>query len=175
MDFAKRVIGAMGMDAATYEAIEADPSALGQAMLVVAGFGAAAGIGLAGPTPTTRSIVVATASALVGWLAWATVVYQVGARVFPERQTRSDPAEVARTIGFSAAPGLLLVLLVVPVGRPVTFTVIAVWMLAAMVVAVRQALDFRHLSRAFAVCLAGWVVAAIFVVVLGFAFGPLVS
>ncbi len=175
MDFAKRVIGAMRMDAATYEAIEADPGALRQAIVVVVGFGVAAGVGLAGTAPTVRSIVVATASALVGWLSWAFVVYNVGVRVFPEPQTRSDVAEIARTIGFSAAPGLLLALVAVPVARPATFTVIAVWMLAAMVVAVRQALDFTHLSRALAVCLAGWIVAAIFIFALGFAFGPLVS
>lgn len=175
MNFARRVIGAMRMDAATYEAIEADPGALRQAVVVVAGFGAAAGIGLAGSTPSAGSIAMATAAALAGWLSWAAIVYHIGVRVMPESGTRSDTAEIARTIGFSAAPGLLLVLLAVPVGRPVAFTVISLWMLATMVVAVRQALDFTHLSRAVAVCVAGWAIAALFVLALGFAFGPLVT
>jgi hypothetical protein len=175
MEFARRVIGAVRMDASTYEAIEADPGAFRQAVLVVAGFGVAAGIGLTGSAPTARSIAIATTCALVGWLSWAAVVYQLGVRVFPESRTRSDTAEIARTIGFSAAPGLLLVLLAVPVGRPVTFAIVSLWMLAAMVVAVRQALDFTHLSRAVAVCLVGWVVVTLVAVAMGFAFGPLVS
>jgi len=175
MDFAKRVFGAVRMDAATYEAIEADPGALRQAGLVVIGFGVAAGIGLAGSTPTARSVVVATVCALVGWLSWAAVVYHLGVRVFPESQTRSDPAEIARTIGFSAAPGLLFALLAVPVGRPVIFTAVSLWMLAAMVVAVRQALDFTHLSRAVAVCLAGWAIAVLLAFAMGFALGPPLS
>jgi hypothetical protein len=175
MHFATRVIGAMRMDAATYEAIEADPGALRQAVLVVAGFGVAAGIGLAGSTPTARAIAIATSCALAGWLSWAAIVYHIGVRLVPEARTRSDTAEIARTIGFSAAPGLLFALLAVPVGRPVTFTLVSIWMLATMVVAVRQALDFTHLSRAIAVCLAGWVVVALLAFAMGFAFGPLVS
>ena len=175
MEFAKRVIGAMRMDASTYEAIEADPGAFRQAILVVVGFGVAAGIGLAASRPAARSIAIATACALVGWLSWAAVVYHLGVRVFPEPHTRSDTAEIARTIGFSAAPGLLLALLAIPVGRPVTFAIVSLWMLAAMVVAVRQALDFTHLSRAIAVCLAGWVVVALVAFAIGLAFGPLVS
>jgi hypothetical protein len=175
VDFARRVIGALRMDAATYEAIEADPGALRQAAIVVAAFGVAAGIGLSGEAPTARSVVAVTASALAGWLSWAVVVYQVGARLLPEPQTRSDAAEIARTIGFSAAPGILFVALAVPAGRLVTFTVVSAWLLASMVVAVRQALDYTRLSRALAVCAAGWAVAALLVVAIGLAFGPPVS
>jgi hypothetical protein len=175
MHFATRILGAMRMNAATYEAIEADPGALRQAVLVVAGFGVAAGIGLAGTAPTVRAIAIATSCALAGWLSWAAIVYHIGVRLVPESRTRSDTAEIARTIGFSAAPGLFFALLAVPVGRPVTFTLVSIWMVATMVVAVRQALDFSHLSRAIAVCLAGWVVVALLAFAMGLAFGPLVS
>jgi hypothetical protein len=174
MNFATRVIGALRMDAATYEVIEADPGALRQATVVVAGFGVAAGLGLSGSEPTARSVAIATACALAAWLSWAAIVYHLGVRVFPDARTRTDPAEVARTIGFSAAPGLLLVALLMPAGRPVMFALVSLWMLAAMVVAVRQALDFTHLSRAFAVCLAGWAIVALLAFALAYAFGPLV-
>jgi hypothetical protein len=175
VDFARRVIGALRMDAATYEAIEADPGALRQAAIVVAGFGVAAGIGLSGGAPTVGSVAAITAWTLAGWLSWAVVVYQVGARLLPEPQTRSNAAEIARTIGFSAAPGILFVALVVPAGRLVIFTAVSAWLVASMVVAVRQALDYTRLSRALAVCAAGWAVAALLVVAIGLAFGPPVS
>jgi hypothetical protein len=175
MEFTRRVMGAMWMDASTYEAIEADPAALRQAVLVVAGFGIAAGIGLSADTPTARAIAIATASALAGWLSWAAVVYHLGVRVFPEPQTRSDVLEIARTIGFSAAPGLLLVFLAVPVGRPLTFALVLLWMFTAMVIAVRQALDFTRLSRAIEVCLAGLIVVALVAFAISLAVGHLVS
>jgi hypothetical protein len=102
-------------------------------------------------------------------------VYHIGVRLVPESRTRSDTAEIARTIGFSAALGVLFALLAVPAGRPLTFALVSIWMLATMVVAVRQALDFSHLSRAIAVCLAGWVAVALLAFAVGLAFGPLVS
>jgi hypothetical protein len=48
-------------------------------------------------------------------------------------------------------------------------------MLAAMVVAVRQALDYRSTAKAVAVCLLGGILAATIALVLGFFLGPTVS
>jgi len=175
VDFATRIIGAMRLDGATYEAVEADRDALWQAVVVVAAFGVAAGVGLSSGTPTLRSVVTLTGAALDAWLSWAAVVYHIGVRMLPEPETRADGAEIARTIGFSAAPGLLLALAAVPIARPATVAIVVVWMLAAMIVAVRHALDFTHVSRAVAVCLIGWMIVAILALSIGFAFGPLVS
>jgi hypothetical protein len=55
------------------------------------------------------------------------------------------------------------------------FAVTAVWMLAAMVVAVRQALDYDSTARALAVCGVGWLLTIVIVIVLGLAFGPSLS
>jgi predicted MFS family arabinose efflux permease len=44
-----------------------------------------------------------------------------------------------------------------------------------MIVAVRQALDYRSTPRAVAVCVLGWVLALTFAVGLGLVFGPSVS
>ena len=109
------------------------------------------------------------------WAAWALVTFEIGARLIPEPQTRADVGELLRTIGFAATPGLIRVLAVItPIAIPV-FALSAVWMLAAMVVAVRQALDYRHTSRAIAVCVLGWVLAVTIGVVLGLFFGPALS
>ena len=52
------------------------------------------------------------------------------------------------------------------------FALSAVWMLAAMVVAVRQALDYQTTSRAVAVCAIGWVLAIGMAIGIGVLFGP---
>ncbi len=91
-------------------------------------------------------------------------IYLIGTKVLPEPQTRSDMGELLRTIGFASAPGLLLVLGVIPIlGNLLSFG-ISIWMLVAMVIAVRQALDFKSTGRAVGVCLLGWV-AYVFVIV----------
>ena len=63
--------------------------------------------------------------------------------------------QLLRTIGFSAAPGLIRVLGIIPgLYVPVSF-VASLWMLVTMVVAVRQALDYESTGRAVAVCVIG--------------------
>ncbi len=97
-----------------------------------------------------------TIAALIAWFLWAFITYIVGTKLLPEPQTRSDMGELLRTTGFSASPGVLRVLGGVPLlGGLISFAV-AIWMLVAFVVAVRQALDYRSTGRAVAVCLIGW-------------------
>jgi hypothetical protein len=93
----------------------------------------------------------------------------------PAPETRSDVGELLRTIGFSAAPGILRIFGVVPGAAIPAFVITAVWMLAAMIVAVRQALDYKSTARAIAVCGLGWVLTIVIAVGLGLVFGPAVS
>jgi hypothetical protein len=63
-----------------------------------------------------------------------------------------------RTLGFSSAPGLIRVFGIIPGITPFVFAVASGWMLVAMVIAVRQALDYRSTWRAFGVCVIGWII-----------------
>jgi hypothetical protein len=57
-----------------------------------------------------------------------------------------------RTIGFAASPGLLQAFGAFPRVTLLAFAVSWVWMFAATVVAVRQALDFTSTVRTLLVC-----------------------
>ena len=164
--FVDRVVGAARLDAKVYEEVEADPAAMGQAMAVVAAAALAAGIGSIGSGAT--GAVAAVVGGIVGWFLWAVVTWLIGTKLLPEPGTSADLGQMLRTIGFSAAPGLLNVLGIIPfIGVLVSF-VAAVWQLVAMVVAVRQALDYRSTGRAVLVCVIGWLF--YLVVSIGFAF-----
>ena len=89
---------------------------------------------------------------------WAFLTYFIGTKFLPEPQTRADHRELLRTIGFSSAPGLIRVLGIIPGLRALLFLVAGIWMLVAMVIAVRQALDYTSTWRAIGVCVIGWVV-----------------
>jgi len=154
--FADRMIGAARLDGAIYEEVEADTTATTQAMAVVVMASVAAGVGalwLGGITGLVRGAVVA----LLGWLLWAAIVYLVGTRLLPEPQTKSNVGELLRTTGFAATPGLLRVLGVIPIVGGLVSLVALVWMLAAMVIAVKHALDYTRIERAIGVCLIGWI------------------
>ncbi len=110
-----------------------------------------------------EGIVVGTLGALVGWYIWAFLTYFIGTKLLPEPQTHADYGELLRTIGFSSSPGLIRVLGIIPALAPFVFLIAGIWMLVAMVTAVRQALDYHSTLRAVGVCLIGWLVQAVIV------------
>jgi hypothetical protein len=176
LSFTVRLFGAAALDPEAYEDVEADRGATGQAVLVVLLSSLAAGIGARSTGGgSILNILWISGVSLVAWAAWALVTYEIGSRLLPEPDTRVDVGELLRTIGFASAPGLIRVLGVLPGLTIPVFAVSAVWMLAANVVAVRQALDYTSTARAIAVCGLGWSLAIALAVVLGLSFGPAVS
>ncbi|NOT28122.1 MAG: hypothetical protein HOP16_18730 [Acidobacteria bacterium] len=168
--FARRMIGAALLDTRVYEEVEADRRGNGQAVVVVLLASLAAGIGLwevGAQAQDPQALASRVIGALVGWMAWAAQTYLVGTRLLPEPQTNADLGELLRTIAFAASPGLLRVFGVLPlVGWPIYATT-SVWMLVTMIVAVRQALDYRSTYRAVMVCAVGWVLSIAIAAVIG--------
>jgi hypothetical protein len=162
----ERMLGAAKLDPATYEDVESDATATPQAMLVVVLANLAAGIGVVRELGF-GGLVVGTLISLVGWLVWAFVAYLVGTRLLPGARTQADIGQLLRTIGFSATPGLIRVLGIFPGLDWLVSLVAALWMVAAMVVAVRQALDYDTTGRAVAVCAIGFAINVVVLIVLG--------
>ena len=152
-----RIIRASKLDVNLYEEVEADKGAMGQAMGVVVLSSIAAGIGSIGKGGLL-GILIGAVFALIGWYIWAYLTYLIGTKVLPESQTKADPGELLRTIGFSSSPGLIRVLGIIPGLAGVIFIGASVWMLVAMVIAVRQALDYKSTVRAIGVCVIGWII-----------------
>ena len=152
----QRVIGAAKLDAATYEDVEADKSATGQALGVVVLSSIAAGIG--GLAAGERGLLGGLVAGLAGWVAASFLTYVIGAKMLPEPQTRADMGEMLRTLGFAAAPGFLRAFGFLPLFGGIIVLAAQVWMLFATVVAVRQALDYTSTGRAVLVCVIGWFV-----------------
>ena len=158
--FFRRFIGALVLDAAVFEDIESDRHAAMQSVIVVAlaclagGF-AAAGLGLVGVGGFVTGVILA----LGAWLVWVSVITTVGTVTLAEPQTQSSAREMLRTLGFATAPAVFLAFAAMPVAAPFVLTLVAVWMTAAAIIGVRQALDYRHTMRAVAVCGLGLLVA----------------
>ena len=164
--FENRIIRAAMLDSNLYEEVEADKSAQGQAMAIVTLASIAAGIGLF-KTGGFSGIITGTMASLISWYVWAYLTYFIGTKFLPEPQTEADLGELLRTIGFASSPGLLRVFYFIPgVGVPI-YLISSFWMLVAMIIAVRQALDYNSTLRAVGVCVIGYVI-QIFVLVLIF-------
>ena len=159
----ERAIGAAKLDAAVYEEVEHDPSAMGQAVTIVVVVAIAAGIGAA--TNGIGAIILGVVLSLVGWCLWAAITWLIGTRLFGTPQTEADFGQLFRTLGFAATPGVLQIFGIIPVIGMIVGLASAIWQLATMVVAVRQALDYDSTGRAIAVCLVGFVVYMAFIIV----------
>lgn len=160
-----RMIRAAKLDVNLYEEVEADQGILPQAMTVVVLSSLAAGIGSIG-TMGLAGILIGTVTTLVGWYFWAYLTYLIGTKMLPEPQTRSDLGELLRTTGFATSPGLIRIFGVIPGLGALVFAVAAIWMLVAMVIGVRQALDYQGTLRAVGVCLIGWVIQGLLMVMM---------
>ena len=158
------MIRAAKLDVSLYEEVEADKTAMGQAMGVVVLSSLAAGIGSA--SMGGRNFIVVTIAALVGWYIWAYLTYFIGTKLLAETQTEADHGELLRTIGFSSSPGLIRILGIIPGFTNLVFSVTGIWMLMAMVIAIRQALDYTSTLRALGVCFIGWIIQSIFIGIL---------
>ena len=156
--FTERMIGAAKLDVRVYEEVEADTGATGQAMGVVLLSSLAGGIGTLGlGAGGLGGVVVGGLVALIGWVTWAFLTYIIGTRLLAEPQTRADVGELMRTLGFAQSPGLVRIVGILPGVGPIVLSLVSIWMLVTMVVAVRQALDYTSTLRAVGVCLVGWV------------------
>lgn len=154
--FAQRVIGAARLNVATYEEVEADEKATAQALAVVILSSVASGIGAAGLG--SGGVIVYTIAAMIGWVAWAALTYVIGTQLLPEPQTRANLGELLRTIGFAGAPGLFRIFSIIPFLRWIVYFIVSIWLIIAMIIAVRQALDYQSTLRAVAVCVIGWLI-----------------
>src|SRR5438270_6268621 len=100
-NYVMRLIGAASLDTAIYEEVEADHGATAQALSVVLLSSLATGIGARGlGGGSLQSIVFISVVALILWAAWALLTFEIGARIMPQPQTRTDVGELLRTIGF---------------------------------------------------------------------------
>jgi len=160
-----RMIGAAMLDIATYEEVEHDERATGQAAVVVVIVAIASAIGFirwGGP-----GVIVGPIMAIVSWLIWSGVTYLIGEKVFGGTATWG---ELLRTLGFAQAPGVLLILGIIPIVGALVRLAVSIWLLITGVVAIRQALDFST-GKAVITAILAWLVIMIVTMVIGLPVG----
>ena len=161
-----RMLGAACLNPHTFEEIEADPRATFQAVIVVILVSISAGIGGV-LTYGIGGIIIGPLVGVIQWVVWAFVTYLVGTTILKTPETHADWGQLARTTGFAQTPGLLKILGFLPlnIGSVILF-IASAWQLVAMVIAVRQALDYRSTWRAVAVVVISFIISMIPLIIL---------
>jgi hypothetical protein len=164
------MIGAARLDVHTYEDVENDRNATQQALLVViiVSIAAAIGGGLAGGAGNlVAGLIFGVLRGLLGWALWALVTYLVGTTIFKTPETHADWGQLARGTGFAQTPGILQILVFIPFVGGLIAIVASIWQLVAMVIAVRQGLDYTSTLRAVGVVLVGFIIVMIPMIIIG--------
>jgi Yip1 domain len=165
MTFAERVVGALKLDPKTFEDIERDPTAMGQAVGIIALAALAGSLGSIWRLGF-GSMAFAVIIAICAYLLWSLVVWLVGTKVMPDPATNADFAETFRVIAFASSPGLIGVVSIIPLlGWFVMLLltpIIWIWSMIAMVIATRQVLDYTDTFKAVIVVLIGFVIYLVF-------------
>ncbi len=169
MDLVQGIIRAIKLDVSLYEEVERDPSTMQSAMTIVAISSLAAGIGSAGGgsglVGMLLLLVFTTIMSFIAWYVNTFVIYILGTKVMAGPNTQSNHGELLRTVGFAQAPRILQIAGIVPIVGPLIALVASVWALVTTVVAVRQALDYDETWRAVVVCVIGWVISTILIII----------
>jgi hypothetical protein len=95
------------------------------------------------------------------------VLWFVGTRILPGRHTEADYGQLLRTVGFAQAPGLFGILGIIPILGLLIRLVIGIWGLVAVIIAIRQALDYDETLKAVIVAVVAWVIMFICTLLVG--------
>ena len=156
-----RMLGAARLNVATYEEVESDGKATIQALAVVivvtvfSVVGAMMGGG--DDFNVVNALVIGVIRGVVSWAIWALITWIVGTTILNTEATEADWGQLARCTGFAQTPGLLNVFSFVPAVGGLISLAAFVWTFVAMLVAVRQSLDYTSTWRAFTVILIAFI------------------
>ncbi|UCC81754.1 MAG: YIP1 family protein [Gemmatimonadota bacterium] len=164
--FTERMVGAATLNITTYEEVEHDQTATGQAAGVVALVAVASAIGSYGIGGLYGSLG-QVVSAFIGWVVWSAVTLLIGTKVFGGT---ADMGEMLRTLGFAQSVGVIKILGIVPLLGWIASLAAGIWMLVCGVVAVRQALDFTT-GKAIGTVILGWLAMMALAAVMAGVFG----
>jgi hypothetical protein len=175
--FQERVLGALKLQASTYEEVENDASATSQAATIVVAGSALRGIATAISTAMLGlgfgivGLVVGVVFAVIGWAIGSWVLLMVGTKIMPGKNTQADLGQLLRVTGFASSPSLLSILGVIPILNILLFLAIAVWQIIAMVIGVKQALDYEDTMKAVIVVIIAWVIMFVVTMIAGLIVG----
>jgi hypothetical protein len=157
-----RMMRAARLDSSIYEEMETEEDAAAHAVMVALLTSAATGIGLglagllggSGAIWLLWGLLSGFAASLAGWFIWVLLTFLAGT-TFLRGYERVSLTELVRTLGFANSPGMLRILLFLPMLGWLVALLAGLWSLASGIAAVRQTLDFDT-GRAAATCLPGW-------------------
>ena len=111
--------------------------------------------GIAGAVAANTVIKTAVAmsglTAILTWFIWSILIFVLGVKIFPDKQTKVSFKKVLTAIGFAHAPGLLRFFAVTPeLMIPIIF-ITQFWIFASLIISTKQILNLRSNFKSFGI------------------------
>jgi len=111
--------------------------------------------GIAGAVAANTIIKTAIAmsgiTAIFSWFVWALLIFVVGVKLFPEKETKVPFKKILIGVGFAHAPGILRFFAVTPdLMIPVIFLT-QFWIFAGLIISTKQILNLKSNFKSFGI------------------------
>ena len=111
--------------------------------------------GIAGAVAANNIIKTAVAmsglTAIITWFIWAILIFVIGVKLFPDKQTKTPFKKVLTAVGFAHAPGLLRFFAVTPDLMIPIILLTQFWIFAALIISTKQILSLKSNLKSFGV------------------------
>jgi hypothetical protein len=165
-----RMYRASRLDSALFREVKRDTAAAWQAVVAVALAGLCSGIGfgLAGFFKMAGSLsllglFIGMLGAFFLWLVWSFCAWLIGTKMLRGSGAKATFRELLRTMGFAVSPAVLGIFVFVPLIGGVILLVAILWVLVALLLALKQSLDVNPGRAAATWAAAGFAVAVLLI------------
>ena len=157
-----RMVQSARLSRTNFLSLREDPTATGQALVVLAlagasfGIGFTVSIGVSGPWLLLGAVLGAVIGVVLGFV-WASLTFLIGTRIF---HATSDYWSLARPMFFASSPGLIFLLMATPASfvTDVARAVGVAWIAISTVVAVKTSLNIDNQRSLLAFILVTFIV-----------------
>ena len=120
--------------------------------------------GIAGAVAANTIIETAIAmsglTAILTWFVWAILIFVIGVKLFPDKQTKVSFKKVLTAVGYAHAPGLLRFFAITPeLMVPIIFLT-QFWIFAALIISTKQVLVLKSNFKSFGIVFLSFLIIA---------------
>ena len=120
--------------------------------------------GIAGAVAANTVIKTAVAmsglTAILTWFIWAILIFVIGVKIFPDKQTKVSFKKVLTGVGFAHAPGLLRFFAITPeLMIPIIFLT-QFWIFTSFIISTREILNLKSNFKSFGIIFLAFLIIA---------------
>ena len=106
---------------------------------------------VAANTVVKTAIGVSGLTAIITWFVWAILIYVIGVKLFPDKDTKIPFKKILTAVGFAHAPGLIRFFAVTPeLMIPIIFLT-QFWIFAGLIISTKQILNLKSNMKSFGI------------------------